>query len=173
MSTHRTKKKSNGQGAGGLPAWTPFERAVPTGVAPGNVTAVARLANLPEAVVARQMMDELAGAEMWQNSRYLVIKKLDKMHDGVSKVWHLSFRRLDRLPVGRERFRDFQRIKNELLGPEMTGFEIYPAESRLADTSNQYHIWAYEDGRGFPFGYRGRAVLDADMGLVQRPLGAS
>lgn len=115
------------------------------------------------------MTYDIANGEFWQNSRYYVIKYRDLRHDGLGWVWHLSFRRLDRQPVGREHFRDFQRIKNELLGPEATAFEIYPAESRLADTTNQYHLFAYDDRRGFPFGFINRGVLDDDTGLVQRP----
>ena len=113
---------------------------------------------------------DIGNAEWWQNSRYLVIKNRENRKDGLGWVWHLSFRRLDRQPVGREHFRDFQRIKNALLGEEATAFEVYPAESNLADTSNQYHLWAYDDLRAFPFGFFGRAVLDDKQGLVQRPL---
>jgi hypothetical protein len=42
-------------------------------------------------------------------------------------------------------WRDLQRIKNELIGPECEGFELYPAESRLVDTANQYWIWIFLD----------------------------
>lgn len=58
-------------------------------------------------------------------------------------------------------WRDFQRIKNELVGPECEAVELFPAESRLVDTSNQYHLWVYPDpANRFPFGYSRRFVLD-------------
>lgn len=56
-------------------------------------------------------------------------------------------------------WRDMQRIKNELLGPEREAVELYPAESRLVDTRNTYHLWAVPEGRGFSFGFwQGRKV---------------
>lgn len=41
-------------------------------------------------------------------------------------------------------WRDFQRIKSELLGPEWWGFEVYPAESELIDPSNAFYLWCAE-----------------------------
>jgi len=57
-------------------------------------------------------------------------------------------------------WRHFQRIKNELCGPEREGFEMYPAESRLVDTSNQYHLFVMPEGIGIPFGYAERDISD-------------
>ena len=58
-------------------------------------------------------------------------------------------------------WRDFQRIKNELVGAECEAVELFPAESRLVDTANQYHLWVNPDVKfRFPFGYRRRIVLD-------------
>jgi hypothetical protein len=34
-------------------------------------------------------------------------------------------------------WRDLQRIKNQLVGPECEAVELYPAESRKVDTANQ------------------------------------
>ncbi len=68
-------------------------------------------------------------------------------------------------------WRDFQRIKNELVGPEAEGVELYPAESQLADSANQYHLWVF-DGSGFrfPFGFNDRLVSDQPLeGGQQRP----
>jgi hypothetical protein len=58
-------------------------------------------------------------------------------------------------------WRDFQQIKNELVGPEHEAVELFPAESRLVDTANQYHLWVHvsSDFR-FPFGFETRCVLD-------------
>jgi hypothetical protein len=63
-----------------------------------------------------------------------------------------------------------QRIKNELVGKEHEAVELYPAESRKVDSSNQYHLWVLvEKGLKFPFGYTTRDVLSpealaADLG---------
>jgi hypothetical protein len=88
----------------------------------------------------------------YQNSRYHVAMEV---MDG---VMHLDIRRRDSQPVGPERFRDFQRIKNELVGPEFEAAEIYPAESRLRDASNNYHLWVLPKGQRFPFGFSTRLV---------------
>ena len=87
----------------------------------------------------------------------------------MATIVHLSIRRLDRDAV--HDWRHLQRIKNELLGPEYEAVELYPKESRLVDTSNQYHLWAF-DGSDyiFPFGYEDRLVTEGDKGLTkQRP----
>lgn len=65
-------------------------------------------------------------------------------------------------------WRDFQRIKNELLGDEYEACELYPAEDRLVDGANQYHLWAI-NGQ-FPFGFDERLVSeDQNDGVQQRP----
>jgi hypothetical protein len=61
-------------------------------------------------------------------------------------------------------WRHFQQIKNELVGPECEGVELFPAESRLVDTANQYHLWVMPNARyRFPFGYGNRLVLDTPV----------
>jgi len=72
-------------------------------------------------------------------------------------LWHLSIKRNDR-----EAFHDWrvlQMIKNEICGRESEGFEIYPAESRLVDTANQYHLYVFMDeGQRIPCGFWERVV---------------
>lgn len=66
--------------------------------------------------------------------------------------------------AARHDWRDMQRIKNELVGPEHEAVELYPAESRLVDTSNQFHLWVLKEPQpacGFPFGWHTRLVADA------------
>jgi hypothetical protein len=67
-----------------------------------------------------------------------------------NEVWalhmvHINIRRIDGAAVFDWRHR--QRIKNEIVGEECEAFEIYPAESRLSDESNKYHLWAITDPR--------------------------
>lgn len=169
--THRGPKQSRtAPSAPSLAPWTSFERARPIPLSDEKLARLSRQTGKTPDEVRRLVAHDQHGAEYWQNSRYLVIKNRERRKDGLGWVWHLSFRRLDRLAVGPEHFRDFQRIKNALLGAEATAFEVYPAESNLADTSNQYHLWAYDDLRAFPFGFIGRAVLDDDGDGTQRPL---
>ena len=131
------------------PAWTPFLPAVP---APGTEL---------------EAVGSLKGAELWLNSRYQVAVRRQAGGPWGPMV-HLSVRRLDRAPL--RDWRDLQRIKDDLVGPEAEGVELFPAESRLVDSANQYHIYAFPAFR-FPFGADdGRLVGDSVTGrAVQRP----
>lgn len=120
-----------------------------------------------------------ADARIYLNSRYQVA--LRRIHDhplaeGLGVCVHLSIKRLDKAWI--HDWRDLQRIKSELLGPEVEAVELYPAESRLVDEANQYHLWAYPDmpaGTFLPIGWHGpRQVATpaeaAELGARQRPL---
>lgn len=125
--------------------------------------------------------DELDGApgrqsRVYLNSRYHVFANflsdrylaLVGMMFGDLKgkdVLHLSFKRIDRSHLAHD-WRDMQRIKNELVGPECEAIELFPAESRLVDTSNQYHLFVVTDPEfRFPFGFLTRCVTE-DAHLV-------
>jgi hypothetical protein len=113
------------------------------------------------------------------------IKEMDPSHVGVfandlyqvtvscfdtgwGPITHLSIVRRDRSPT--HDWRDLQRIKNELCGPEREAVELYPAESRLVDTNNQYHLWVLPEGGVLPLGYAERDVSDVAFGAhKQRP----
>jgi hypothetical protein len=71
---------------------------------------------------------------------------------------HLDIRRHDGGDC--KNWRELQQIKNEIVGPEHEAVELFPAESRLVDTANQYHLWVHvsPDYR-FPFGFGERCVL--------------
>lgn len=89
-------------------------------------------------------------------------------------VW-LSIKRLDRRSI--HDWRELQRIKNELCGEDCEGVELYPAEDRHVDTSNQYHLWVFPNNVRLPFGYGDRLVLAPGQKMfpgdksVQRPFG--
>jgi hypothetical protein len=122
--------------------WTPFEEATVLGAQDG---------------VTNDLVDELHGevATYWRNSRYQVAMR-KYTQDGVLALVHLSFHVLDRQP--HHDWRDMQRIKNELVGPEVEAVELFPAESRLVDTSNEYHLWAFPTSGRMPFGMAHRAL---------------
>lgn len=108
-------------------------------------------------------------ANIFINDTYQVDMRSVDPVPGWPEITWLSIKRLDRAPVGEERFRDFQQIKNMLCGDEAEAIEIYPAESRLVDTCNQYHLWVI-DGR-FPIGFSARVVSYVGVGgAVQKPL---
>lgn len=76
---------------------------------------------------------------------------------------HLSIH--DRTRSTRHDWRDFQRIKDELVGAEREAFELYPAASRVVDTSNEYHLWVLAAGEAIPVGWVQGKVMDAGQSL--------
>jgi hypothetical protein len=109
-------------------------------------------------------------ARIMVNSRYQVFVYDKRMAGGMNhqQITHLSIKRHDREAI--HDWRELQRIKNEICGPACEAVELYPAESRLMDTSNQFHLWVLPEGMGWPFGYTGRAVVkESGNGAKQRP----
>jgi hypothetical protein len=88
------------------------------------------------------MIDGESGGILFHNNRYHVIlrKHLNPV-DGMPDIIHLSIRDNER--SARHDWRDLQRIKNEVVGPEVEMVEVYPRESHLVDLSNQYHLWGF------------------------------
>lgn len=75
----------------------------------------------------------------------------------VPALVHISIKRVDKAPV--HDWRHFQEIKNMLVGPTFEAMELYPAEARVVDTANQYHLWAFGNPEalktiGFPVGLK-------------------
>ncbi len=99
-----------------------------------------------------------SGSTMWKNDRYTVVH--EPLEEGFS--W-ISIRRNDRKAC--RDWRHFQRIKNELAGPDAEAIELYPAEDRLMDTANQYWLFTGPPGFRFPFGFTGRAVMTTEEEL--------
>lgn len=71
-------------------------------------------------------------------------------HFDGQRIVHLSIKRNDRKPI--HSWADLQWIKNQLVGPETEAIELYPAESRVIDAANQYHLWVIQ-GR-WPVGFQ-------------------
>lgn len=115
---------------------------------------------------------DLGAEEQWANDTYVVHKRVHhSSKPDVPPMIHLSIRRQDRQPC--RDWRDFQRIKNQLAGPEWEAVEVYPAESRLVDMANQYHLWCFQFSLGIGYD-EGRLIgnqAQADLlspGSVQR-----
>lgn len=89
-----------------------------------------------------------------------------QMAEGVTQ---LSICRRDRDWI--RDWRHLQRIKNELCGPEREGIEIFPRESRLVDTSNQYFLWVLPLGVSVGFGFQERLLSEQSAAPIgrQRP----
>lgn len=105
-----------------------------------------------------------------RNGTYQVLERdVPDLNGGV--VTHLSIKRVDGGVV--RDWRHLQRIKNAVCGPEREAVEIFPAESRLVDAANSFHLWVLPAGARVSFGYETRMVADGDVapdiGGTQRP----
>ena len=135
------------------PEWTPFF-----------------LAAFPEddPTYKRRLEDQRGFVGVYRNSLFQITVYFMEAEKELNSYTWLVIRRVDSEPV--RDWRHLQRIKNELCGPECEAVEIYPAESRLVDTSNQYHLFVMEEGARIPFGYMERMVSDTPFGKnKQRP----
>lgn len=147
----------------------PFHPAVSTPRTKQNLREMAKYHKISVKEVKRQLRRLDEEANLFINNVYQVDMRKAEPIEGWPEVTWLSIKRRDRAPVGDERFRDFQEIKNKLVGEEAEAVELYPAESRLVDTCNQYHLWVVNVR--FPFGFPRRSVYyDSVGGAVQKPL---
>ena len=116
---------------------------------------------------AKQLIRNEMKAQVWVNDVYTVLFRENEDADEYvfgenwkGKCAYISIRRNDRNPV--DSWRDFQEIKNQLVGPNREAVQLYPDEDRLTDTANQYHLWVLPEGEIFPMGFVGRAVVDGN-----------
>lgn len=57
-------------------------------------------------------------------------------------------------------WRDKQRIKDELFGPEFTAVEVMPPRDEIIDEADMYHIWVMLSGARLPFTLYSRTAND-------------
>jgi hypothetical protein len=146
--------------------WRPLERANYLGYVEPSAAAIEaamRRLDCSREEVIEAIKREAQDCEYWINDLYQVaLRRIPEVPGVRSALVHLNIRRRDGKPIFRD-WRHFQRIKNELVGDECEGVEIYPAESRLNDTSNKYHLWVFADPNyRIPFGLLDRDVVDDD-----------
>lgn len=113
---------------------------------------------------------DLEDDEVWMNAEYQATVRCLKpseqglelgVPEGRDGMLHISIHRMDRAPIGN--WRIMQQIKNEVAGSDREAVEIYPAESRLVDTSNEYHLWVLPVGAQLPFGFSTGAVTSDEQ----------
>jgi hypothetical protein len=150
-----------------LPPWTPFvraERLPDQNLTLEKAQAIADTFGIKVQEVIATYNDVTTNDDIWINSRYQV-----NIRDLGSDIIHLSIKRLDKDRVGPERYRDFLRIKNELVNPECEAIELYPAMSRNVDTSNQYHLWVFADPTvRIPVGWDRSAMTSESLGNARQ-----
>jgi hypothetical protein len=97
--------------------------------------------------------------DWWEDSDYRVLRVASERWNGLPVI-QISIKRHDGKPIDPP-WRVKQSIKNQIVGEDREGVEIYPAKSRLNDQTNAYHLWVIDDPTfRFPFGWKGKAILD-------------
>jgi hypothetical protein len=118
---------------------------------------------MPEDEIDWQI-DRLKNQTIYLNNHYQVAVDEVEPKEGTNfpPIIHLSIKRRDKRQLSqRSHWRDLQRIKNELVGEEHEAVEMYPADSRKVDTSNQYHPWVIDNEEfQFPWGFHDRMVIE-------------
>lgn len=115
---------------------------------------------------AEEAAARLTPARVFVNNIYRVELLNTPMPD--ESFFHLCITRHDGQAC--KEWRHLQQIKNEIAGAEYEAMEIFPAESRLVDTGNQYHLWVHRDPSfRFPVGWWLRLVRDHPVPLIREP----
>ena len=117
--------------------------------------------------------ESIGKRKMFANDTYTVV--LDDQPENAPDIFiadtlkgnviYLSIKRNDKEPI--HDWRDMQEIKNQLVGPEHWGYEIFPPEEFLMDTANQYHMWVVKNC-GTPFGFIVPRNVGGDAGLFNQ-----
>jgi hypothetical protein len=154
---------------------SPFRVAV--GVLPPRKSFVAEMVKAGDPPCdANATYDIMMRQEVFKNDEYLVSIQKDVSHGfGGWKIWQLTINRIDGTAV--HDWRDLQAIKNAVVGPDYEAIELFPAEPRLVDTTNSFHLFVVvqnETGQvpTIPIGWTKRRVGTAEMarnrGCMQR-----
>ncbi len=153
---------------------TRFQRAVNDPPTKRQIKELAKSSGASIKQVTRVMSDIHAHDEVWLNDTYQVNVRRGIKADGWPELIWLSIKRRDKRSI--HDWRELQEVKNQLVGKEHEAIELYPAESRKVDGSNQYHLWVLaERGLRVPLGVGERHVRDGSGelerdGTRQRPL---
>ena len=100
---------------------------------------------------AIRVIESLKGGQHWLNDTYQVDIREHIIDRDWPPMWWLSIKRRDKEWI--HDWRELQEIKNQLIGPENEAVELYPAESRVIDGANQYHLYCFQDPKlRLPFG---------------------
>lgn len=112
---------------------------------------------------------DLKKQEQYANDKYIVAVTRNIDNGFKLDMIELSVKRRDKEPIFD--WRDMQQMKNEIVGPECEGIQMFPAESRLVDTANQYWMFCFADPKvRLPFGFDVRRVSEdcGNIGSKQR-----
>ena len=82
----------------------------------------------------------------YENGLFVALRRT--IETPIGAVDHLAIRNAGSSDIA---WRDKQRIKDELLGPERLAVELFPPASELVDQAMMYHLWVYPEGSPLPF----------------------
>jgi hypothetical protein len=107
-----------------------------------------------------QAVLEMTPAEIYKNDLYevQVFRQLPFIHLTIS-----------RRDGGRcTDWEHFQQIKNQVVGAEYEAVELFPAQSRMVDAANEYHLWVYaHPGFRFPVNFEQRGGIAQAARVVE------
>ena len=89
----------------------------------------------------KRMIESTHKEEIWSNNVYEVNVRCMDVNAG---FYHLSIKNYERSTD--ISWQHKQWIKNDIMGDEYEGVELFPAESRMLNTANQYHLWCAPKG---------------------------
>ena len=107
-------------------AWQPLNISEPT------PEYLSRLADAMHEQGVENPEGEAPIAIGWNNLYSVVVRR------GANGLRHLSIHRHDRRAM--RDWRHLQQIKSEILGTEATAVEVFPPDSKIFDTSNEYQL---------------------------------
>jgi len=118
---------------------------------------------------AKRQYQRVADNEIWVNDKYQV--NIDRSIIDHNIAWiHLSIKTHSK--TADHDWREFQQIKDELIGPEYEGIELYPAHSRVVDTANQFHIWVLADPAArIPVGWQDGLIAAQNLTVANNETG--
>lgn len=111
----------------------------------GGYDAWIDITNDAQTVSAMLNFSALRPFRVWRNGMFIVQAFKSDNAWGASRV---MVRWLDARPD--HDWALFQRIKNDLFGPERIALEVYPAESNKQDVANMYWFWVLPEGFDCP-----------------------
>jgi hypothetical protein len=106
----------------------------------------------------KKNIEHLKKGELWSNEKFMIqvykgsdADEMIHIDQLKGKCTWLSIRTQDRNT--NISWAELQDIKNTLCGKECDALQMYPKESRLVDSSNQYHLIVLPEDIPLPFGW--------------------
>jgi len=86
----------------------------------------------------------------WDWSSIYTVQTLETFTP-LGPILHLKIRRHDENEITAP-WQTLQRIKNDILGPDILAIEIYPTDARTINEANYRHLWTLPPTLSLPFG---------------------